>query len=144
MREITTYGTITNGELKIHRRDAFLRSMALLSGRVELTIRKVYRRRSVPQNAYYWGVIVSIAAECLTDAAGEVVTSQQAHEVLKLQCNPVEVANQGTGEVLKIPGTTTQMTTTQAEEYYERCRRWLADFFGAYVPEPNEQTKLNL
>lgn len=144
MRELTTYGTITDGELKIHRRDAFIRSMALLSGRVELIIRKVYRRRSTPQNAYYWGVIVGIAAECLSDAAGEAISKEQAHETLKTQCNQIEIINKQTGEMVQIPGTTTQMTTTQAEDYYERCRRWLAEWFGADVPEPNEQTKLDL
>lgn len=118
--------------------------MKLLNGRVEIIIKKIYRKRSIPQNAYYWGVIVGIAADCISEDTGQRITKDEAHGILKQQCNPVEMINKKTGETIEIPGSTTKMTTTEAEDYYERCRRWLAEWFGADVPEPNEQTKLDL
>jgi predicted ATPase len=144
MREIKTYGSITDGELKIYRRKEFLRSLAMLAGRVEVIIRRVYRKRSTPQNAYYWGVIVSIARECISEAWQDQIEHDQAHEILKQQCNAQEVASPVSVEVITVSGSTQQLTTVEAAEYYERCRRWIMDFFGVDVPLPNEQTKMEL
>lgn len=145
MREVTTYGTITQGELKIHRRKDFLRNLSLLGDcRISLTVKKTYRKRSNPQNAFYHGVVVQILQECLQDATGEPYTAAQAHETLKKECNFKEIVNKTTGEVGHVTSSTKTLTTTEFEEYLERCRQWIYDWFQVDVPMPNEQTKLDI
>ena len=144
MKKITTYGSIKGGKLNIHYRNRFLKALSLMADcRVELIVKKVYKNRSLPQNAYYWSVIVGIAAECISEAWSEEVTSQQAHEVLKSQCNAKDLVAPD-GLVTTAPASTATLTTVEAEEYYERCRMWLKEFFGADVPLPNEQTEIKL
>jgi hypothetical protein len=142
MREVITYGSIDKGVLKIHKRGAFLRALAgMLDGRVKVTVKRAYRKRSTPQNAYYWGVVVEILCDALREL-GNDTDKEQVHEILKMRCNPVELVSSETGEVALIGGSTKQMTTVEMSEYIERCRQWANEFFALDIPEANEQTEM--
>jgi len=144
MREVKTYGEKQGATLKVHYKERFENALkAMKDGRIEIIVRRLYRKRSTPQNAFYWCVIVEIARQCLTEATGESHTKEQAHEELKRNCNYKEVASRTTGEIMKVGSTTTQHTTVEAMEYYTRCRQWLFDWFEADCPDPGEQTTLN-
>lgn len=143
MRKVETYGRVIGGKLEISYRDRFNRAVSALPDcRVMVTVEKCYRKRSTEQNAYYWGVIVNECAEGVYDMTGQMITKEDAHHLLKSRCNPVELHNETTGEVVAIGGSTATMTTVQMSEYWQRCREFILDFFGRTVPEPNEQTEL--
>jgi hypothetical protein len=143
VREVYTYGRLTDGILTIHRRSEFNQALkALTDGRVILTVSKLYNKRSTVQNAYYWGVIVNEFREGYKEMTGEDITSDQAHELLKQKCNGKEIAHPSTGEIITVGQTTTDLTTVEFMEYWARCRDFIMEWFGRYVGEPNEQLEI--
>ena len=71
--------------------------------RIEITIKLKYKRRSIPENRYYFGVVIQIWKDLIFDEWGETWSSEQTHEFLKSHCNFKEIVNQNTGEIIKIP-----------------------------------------
>jgi len=100
--------------------------------------------RSENQNRYYWGVVCRSLRDGVKDTWGEDIDSEAAHDILKTECNYKEVVKEDSGELLKIPVSTSALNTLQFEEYLERCRKFIYQWFGIVVPLPNEQTILEL
>ena len=143
-RKIETYGTIKDGELHINYRTKFIEALKNFADcRVKLTVQKLYKKRSVEQNNYYHAVIVLCYQQGVLAEWGESLTHDQAHEHLKANCNYEEHVNTNTGETIKLAKSTTKLTTVEMEEYNERCRRFIFEWFGITVPLPNEQTKID-
>lgn len=143
MREIDTYGHIKNGELKISYKKQFLESLkSFKDGRIILTVKRLYNKRSLPQNNYYWGVIINEFKKGWFDTQGERISTDDAHEILKRECNYKEITNEETGEILKIGISTRTKTTVEYEEYLEDCRKFVYNWFGIDVPLPNEQVEI--
>ena len=111
---------------------------------IEITIKRKYKRRSVPENRYYFGVVIQIWKDLIYEEWGEAWSSEQTHEFLKSHCNFKEIVNQNTGEIIKVPLSTADLKTVEFEEYLEKCRRLAYDFFNVQIPFPNEQLTLNL
>jgi hypothetical protein len=109
--------------------------------RVELTIRKKRKSTSVGQRGYYWGCIVSAFQQGALDMWGEEIDKQTAHENLKQYCNYKELVSND-GEVTKILLSTKNFDTLQTEDYYDRCRKMIYNFFNIVVPLPNEQAEM--
>ena len=127
-------GNIVNGKLKIQASVRELLSMwikSFLTGtKVDITIKKHTNKRTLPQNNYYFGVVLVI----LGDYFG--YETEEMHEELKLKFNPVK-SKLSDGI---IGGSTTKMT---AEEFYgnetsyvNRIRRWAAVDFQINIPDP--------
>ena len=111
-------------------------AMAKLSGKkVTVLLSRERKSRSGQQNRYYWGVIVAAISEWSGYEAEEV------HEILKglFLRRPVLLP---TGEELEAARSTTGLTTVEAEEFYERCRKWAAEQ-GLYLPLPNESVEVS-
>lgn len=113
------------------------------TGRIKITVEKKRNTRSLNQNAYYWGCIVQFYVQGIDDMWGEKIGSDQAHEDLKRECNWYEKVNEETSEVKRFFKSTADLTTTEFEEYLERCRRFILEYFTITVPLPNEQTEFN-
>ncbi len=109
---------------------------------VELEIRVKRKKRSNPQNMYYWGVIVPAFFEIFTNAGLDIQTNEEAHEILKDRFNRMDICNKD-GEVVNITKSTTKNDTFEQEEYHEKCRRWAADFWGVVIQLPNENLEFN-
>ena len=143
MATLRTYeanGKITNGVLSIRYRSLFDKALfAFGDCEVEIKVSKKFRKRTSPQNRYYWSVIVFYWREILTAEYGEQVTQAQAHEFLKANFNYTELVNKETGEVLRIPKSTTENKTFEMEEFHEICRQKALEFFNVVIPLPNEQ-----
>ena len=144
-----TYGHIENGKIYLVNRAEFDQAVLKLGGdervRIKFTCEKVNRKHTDPQRKYYFGVIVEILAGLIAESCGEKLAAkhrEQAHEVLKLKCNPDQMISPSTGEAIEIPGTTTKQTTVEHNDYCERCRQWIFEFWGVVVPLPNEQAEL--
>ena len=144
MRKLETYGNIKDGKLSIGFRERFIASLSsLANGRVKITIERVYRRRSLNQNAYYWGVVVQCFLDGVKEEWGEVHSAEWAHDQLKRHCNYTEKAVKKTGELIRLPQETKGLTTVEFAEYEERCCALIAEWFGIAVPQPNEQIYLD-
>jgi hypothetical protein len=144
MRKIETYGHVNEkGILKISYRSKFDQAVKIFAGRrIRLVVEPLYRKRTSPMNSYYWGVIVNETRLGYEETTGEQISSEAAHELLKQRCNPKELLNEKTGEVLILGGSTTEQTTVEMMEYWIRCRQFVHEWFGRNIPEPNEQTEL--
>ena len=103
--------------------------------RVQVEVKRWHKSRSLNQNAYYWKIIVALVMDAMGDDDPEAV-----HEVLKFECN-YEMRAYGKGSDRKeyrYPLSTANLDTAQFEAYAERCRKHAAQFFGIYIPLPNE------
>lgn len=91
------------------------------------------------QRNYYFAVIVEKVREAMNDY-GSNYTKDDVHEFLKQEVGQlfVEMINPATGEILKFPGTTMEMTTREKEDYHEQCRAWAAENLGIVIALPNE------
>lgn len=149
MKEVLTLGSIDeSGRLKIHNRPKFDQAISQL-GRgkytpVIISVKRKYRQRTNPENAYYWGVVVFIARQCLQDVWGQELSDEETHYTLKFYCNAEEHINESTGEIFRVPKSTRTLTTVEFEEYLDRCRAWIEEMFSTpvnlvRVPLPNEQ-----
>jgi hypothetical protein len=105
-----------------------------------VTIGKRGSKRSSPQNRYYHGVVVQEVKLGLLNIGYEM-TADEVHYFLKAKFNPVEIPNKE-GEVIELPGTTTNLTKTQFGEYIERIAQWAAEYLGIRIPQPNESLEM--
>ena len=135
--------SVTNGKLT-RNRNLILEAINSYEGKdVLITFEKPKKQRSNNQNAYYFGVILSILQNCIKESWGEVWSKEKAHDFCKLQFNFIERVNESTGEVVKVPKSTTENTTTAQEEYHAEIRNFIKEWFNVDVPLPNEEITLN-
>ena len=140
--EVTT--SIQNGIFK-RNRNIVLDAIKSFNGfDVVLTITKAKKKRSNNQNAYYWGLLIPLTQNAIKTEWGEIWSKEKTHDFYKLHFNYVEKVNEATSEVIKIPKSTTDNTTTQQEEYHAQIREFLKDWFNVTAPLPNEGLELNL
>ena len=102
---------------------------------VRVTVRRAARRRSDHQNRYYWGVVLPILSQGLSDTQGHEIDIDLAHEFVKRKFWAE------TGRVVNgyyVGFTTTTATTAEWEEKMENIRRWAIEFLNINIPEPNE------
>lgn len=86
-------------------------------------------KRSLPQNKYYWGVIVALFSQ----QTG--YTSNEAHQTLASY--HLKYARNGKAFVKS----TTELNTFEFEQYLEKCRLFMWHELNLHVPLPNELTE---
>lgn len=112
--------------------------------RVRLRVSVVRRSRSLPQNRYYWGVVVEGCRLGMEEQWGRDVDPEEAHETLKRECNGRDLVNENTGEVIRAGQSTASLPTLEFEDYLDRCRKWIEEWFGVRIPLPNEQLSIDI
>lgn len=111
---------------------------------VVISIEKVKKKRSNPQNAYYYGVIIPIMRNALKDA-GYIMTNESVHDMLKLRfLKETILLNEDTGECIERIKSTTELSTSGMMDYFAEITVFAAEYFNVQVPEPNEIIKLEL
>jgi hypothetical protein len=146
-KEVTAFCNVINGRLHIVRREAFLEAIAATfteDCRAQIKITKSYKHHSDKQRGYYRAGLIPCLQQGVREQQGIEISNAEAHTLLKSYCNYKEAVNEETGEVIKLPMGTRHYNTMQFEDYLERCRKFIYEFFGIVVPLPNEQTKLEL
>lgn len=124
-------------------RNMLSQALYLFSGKdVTITIQHKRKIRSNRQNAYLWGCVYPILAECFKDHWGDIYTLNQIHHFCKMKFNCVERINESTGEVIYIEKSTTENDTFDQEQYHEKIRQFAYEWFNTTIPLPNEQLNL--
>lgn len=100
-------------------------------GKVEVIIRKPKNKRTLPQNKYYWSVIV----EMISNETGN--SKDDIHKLLKYEFLS-EVADIPSGEEYLYIRSSTELTTIEWEDYNKKCRMWASDNLNMFIPKPNE------
>jgi len=93
---------------------------------VHVTIKKRQKKRSNPQNNWYWACVVAIPAEHFG------YLPEEMHDAYKLMF--LKEGNPDKPVTLK---STTRLSTVEFNEYVEKCRQWCAEQ-GIYIPNPDE------
>lgn len=110
---------------------AWERLLAALNGEeIICTLSKRRRKRTIPQNDWYWAAIVPAFAE---HWGYEKREHEKAHESLKFEF--LRVRDQNGRERVR---STTELTTKEFSDYCEECRRFAATEYDMYIPDPGE------
>jgi len=148
MPKMEYFGHVTeDGKLKIHYQQNFVEEIKQFSGKkVTILVKNKRKDRSLPQLRYWWGVIVPMVKDGLKEV-GYQYSKEQVHQFLKLQYLYTEFPDTNTGEMLRVPRELKDggdVTTTELMECIAEVQLWASEFLGIYIPDPNEQTEMEL
>jgi len=93
---------------------------------VDVIVKRVKKGRSYSQNAYYWAVPIAMIA----DASG--MMPEEVHDALRM-----EYLVDRSKKLPTILSTST-LSTGEFEDYLMKVRMFASEFFGIFVPKPNE------
>lgn len=95
---------------------------------------KEMKMRSLPENRYYFGVVVKV----LSDHLG--YTLNEIHDILKnMFLSEVRYVDTKKGiKEIRVPKSTTELTTISFEQYLSDIRQWASVELSCYIPVPNE------
>jgi hypothetical protein len=143
MQKLELTGHISeDGQITIHHRLALEEWARQNPGRnILVKFERRGAKRSLPQNAYYHSVVVASVKMGLLDI-GYSLSHDEVHYFLKQKFNPIQIPNKE-GEVIEVPGTTTEMNKVQFTEYIERISQWCAEYLGVVIPPANKSLNLN-
>jgi hypothetical protein len=116
--------------------------MALKGEEFQITVEPKKKTRSSQQNRYMHGVVYPLAAKGLSDAFGYPVSLEETHHFFRAKFWFREMVDMETGEITKIPRSTTEMDTTDMMGYTDAIRAFCANYLGTTIPEPNEQVEM--
>src|SRR6476620_953775 len=143
MNTLTYYSEVKAGKLVTLNRARLQRDLAPFEGtRVELTIKKAKKRRTLPQNRFYFDVVIPCLQMGFRETHGYSWSKEAVHEFCKKEFNSLELHNEKTGEVVSFPQSTTTLSTIEWQEYILKIKAWAMEFFDMLIPDPNEQIKL--
>jgi len=126
----TLRATIKDGKIEYQNPEEYREIIKLLEGLpIVVRIEKWYKKRSNPQNRYYWGIVVAIISESTGEDDLDAI-----HEVLKRKFLPKKtVLGEDIPEV-----STKKLKTIEFEDYMSNIRMWASRDYNIYIPEPNE------
>lgn len=118
------FGAVKKGKLTLDSPERWLLEISRHEGkRVQVSLDTVKNRRSLSQNAYYWGVVVSLLGEHFGYEPDEM------HEALKFKFLRKHE------DVLMTVGSTAKMDTKEFGEYLDKVIRWAASEYQVYIPD---------
>jgi len=124
-------GLIDKGRLILSGEDRFNAYLSSLEGKqVEVIVQIPRKSRSINQNNYYFGIIVTMISEFTGHTIDEVHGFLAGMFLVK----HMNILGNETDYVLS----STSLSTTEAENYFSKCREWAALTLQLSVPEPNE------
>lgn len=124
---------VVNGSLKFdfRQKDILRRWLNNLNGvKVELVIKKHRRKRTIPQNSYYWGIVLSMIA----DSTG--YTTEELHEFFK-RLYLKKIITIG-GVDYEVSESTKKLNTEQFSSYIEKIKKFAALKLDLHIPDSNK------
>lgn len=121
---------IIDGKLSLYNRDAFAAYLHSISGEYYLYLERPKTKRTLQQNAYYFGVVIVESADAYGYAPWD---RKYMHDAWKFRFLKV---TDGKFERIK---STTELNTVEMSEYIEKIRAAALDD-GHYIPDPSEVT----
>lgn len=134
--KIQHFGQVdNNGSISVH-------GLKDLVGKpVRITIEPKIKR-SLPQNSFYWGNFIQMQIECFKERWGETYRKEQMHEWNKTNFWGNEHVIEETGEIIKIPCSSTKYSKLEWEEKLDNVRAWFRQNMDWELGYPNEQIEL--
>lgn len=145
MRELTYTGEVKDGVLKIVRRARFDAEIKELEGKgLIIKISRFYKKRTLRENAFYHGYFLQYEIDCFYEFWGERYDKQQVHEFNKVNFFGDTKVIEKTGEIIRVPGSSAQLSTVDFETKLEDIRQWFRQNFEFEIPYPNDNLELPL
>lgn len=144
MKKFESITSVSQGKFTRNRTIILQAIKSFENSDVVLTLEKPKKKRSNPQNRYYWSCLLPLMQQGAKDIFGEVWSINKAHEHLKAKFLFHESINHKTGEIIRTPKSTTENTTTEMEIYHTEIRIYLLEDFDINAPEPNEEILLEI
>lgn len=142
--KFTYYSDIdSNDQLQMNIRNRFKSDLKHFKGkRVEITLTKATKKRSLEQNRYLH-LLFSIFRDALNDL-GNTFTMEEIKDLCKFKFSVVDVFNESTGEVIgQRIQETRDMSTTAMVNFIDNIINWAAEKFDIILPYPNEEFTLD-
>lgn len=114
----------------------------LKAGRWVITIEKYFPKRSLGQNSFYFANFIPSQIDCFKEFWGEEYSKEQVHEFNKVNFWGEEKLVEETGEVVKIPESSTKQTTVTWEIKLEKARQWHRQSFNWEIGYPEQQEEM--
>jgi hypothetical protein len=114
----------------------------LQDGRYLLSIESK-NKRTLPQNRYYFGIVVPCIQAGLLDTGNEF-SKEEVHDFLKARFNYKEVVNYDTGQIEKFPMSTSGLTKQEFSDYIERIQQFASEFLSVVIPDAGQQLKAEI
>jgi len=96
---------------------------------------KSNEKRSIPENSFYWGVVLPTVSDHLG------YTNDELHEIFKsLFLSEVKYIKMNNGQIREVryAKSTASLKVFEFEQYLENIRTWSALELGISIPLPNE------
>lgn len=107
----------------------FLQAVKKLKGLQEVSIRPRKKTRSLNANAYYWAAFIPDWTDWLREQYGDpTITTEQAHQLLKVRVLGPKEKILDTGEVLEIIPETHSMDQVEFGIYLDKAKEFLQAF----------------
>lgn len=99
------------------------------------------KKRSHPQNNFYWSVVVPLVYNALRDAGFDSVkTKEDAHMIMRTLF--LKTVEERDGMKIEKILSTTELTTVGFMEYLQNISIWAADYLSMAIPEPGQQLRI--
>ena len=124
---------VMGGKLKFstNQKSILERWLNCLNGKAVEMVIKVYRnKRTIPQNSYYWGIVLSMIA----DSTG--YTTEELHEFFK-RLYLKKIITIG-GVDYEVSESTKKLNTEQFSQYIEKIKKFSVMKLDLHIPSPNE------
>ena len=130
MSQMKFRAEVRDGKLFPLSREYFDKQLKHFEGNVVVTVEKLQSKRSLNQNAYYWGVVLPTIAESTGHAVDEL------HEIFKRMFIKKQKVVYRQKEML-VAASTTRLKKGEFAEYLERIFAEAAGL-GIVIPSPDE------
>jgi hypothetical protein len=124
---------VLNGKMKFNanQKNILDKWLMCLNGKeVEVVIKIRRNKRTIPQNSYYWGVVLDLIAE----STG--YTTQELHEFFK-RLFLKKVIKIG-GVDYEVSESTSKLNTEQFSDYIEKIKKFAVMKLDLHIPSPDE------
>lgn len=136
---VVASGEVRGGRLHLHDRQAFQSALSGLreGTQVEIHLARLLAHRSMPQNRYYWSVVVGALV------AHTGYTPEEMHEFLKVKFLPKTMGvSNGQGDLVAefvVAGSTRRLDVAAFAKYVEDVKMWAAADLQVYIPDADER-----
>jgi len=134
------------GNVTIQNRDKFLKDMSNFPNTLfTATFKKASKKRTVRQNNYFHGYVVTEIQQHLLDSGWKQAYSfEWVKNLIKAKCLLIEEVNEETGESFETIGETSELSTVEFMQFIERIQIWAMDDLGGLnIRLPNEELTID-
>lgn len=112
--------------------------------KVSVEIKSRRKPRSLKQNDFYWGYFLQFEIDCFKEFWGDIYDKKQIHDWNKQNFLGDVRAIESTGEIVRLPGSSKELSTVEFEAKLDEIRQWFSLNFEWEIPYPQEQIDINL